>query len=413
MATLDGQVLISADSHLEIDSKYWRDRVPAKHRDRVPKLLHLEDGGDAWLVEGLPLLEIPFDLYGGKGRENWAPFGQSYASARGTGTAEQRLREQDQDGIAAEVLFPGVGSALRLWRNIRDDDAYLAIVRAYNDFLAEEYCATDRNRLIGLGVLPWTNVDDAIAEMNRCARMGLKGVVLGVFPNGKGYPTPDDDRFWAAAVDLGMPITVHQELDRKGPRSGQLFDYGPEYRALRARIGDYGELTNQVAKAAETGAVNAIQLLLAGVFDRFPKLHIFFAETQIGWLPFCLQVADVRYERHRLWTERLLGWKPPKELPSYYLRNHCSWSFQFDRVGVEQRHWLNVEHLMWATDFPHQESEWPNSRRIAERNFAGVPEEETRKMVFENCARLFRLDALAYGKPSSAAAGEGRERALV
>src|SRR5207302_5338242 len=114
---------ISGDSHLEIDSKNWIPRMPAKHRDRAPKLIRLPDGGDAWLVEGKPLREVPNDLYGGKGREVWLPFGQSYENTPGTGSPEQRLREQDMDGIDAEVFFPGASSP-SLWRSIKDDDAY-------------------------------------------------------------------------------------------------------------------------------------------------------------------------------------------------------------------------------------------------------------------------------------------------
>lgn len=381
-------VYISGDSHLEIDSKYWRDRVPAIHRERVPRVIKLPDGGDAWLCEGAPLTENPFDLYGGKGRENWWPFGQSYDGTKGTGTAEQRIREQDEDGIAAEVLFPGV-VATRLWHNVRDQEAYLAIVQAYNDFLAEEYCAVNRDRLIGLGLLPWTGVDGMIAEMERCAKMGLKGICLGQFPSGAGYPTKDDDRFWAAAVDLNMPVTIHQELKR----SGILLYYPPEAKHLRARLGDYAELGVQVTKYAQTGGINAIQLLLSGVFDRFPSLDLFFAETQIGWLPFCMSMADVRYERHRLWTQRLFEWwQPPKEKPSYYLGQRCYWGFQYDRVGVEMRHHISVEHVIWATDFPHQESEWPNSMGIVQRNFAGVPDDEVRTMVQDNVVRFFHLD---------------------
>ncbi|HLG69008.1 MAG TPA: amidohydrolase family protein [Chloroflexota bacterium] len=382
-------VYISGDSHLEIDTKYWRDRVPALHRDRVPRVIKLPDGGDAWIAENSPLTENPFDLYGGKGRENWWPFGQSYDTTKGTGPAEQRIREQDEDGIAAEVLFPGV-VATRLWRNIRDDDAYLALIHAYNDFLAEDYCAVNRDRLIGLGIMPATGADDMIAEMERCAKMGLKAVVISTFPSGAACPTKDDDRFWAAAVDMNMPVTIHQELKRP---AGTLLYYPPEAKRLRARLGDYAELCVQVTKYAQTGGINACQLLLSGVFDRFPGLDLFFAETQIGWLPFAMAMADVRFERHRLWTERLFEWwQPPKELPSYYLGQRCYWGFQYDRVGVENRHRISVEHCVWATDFPHQESEWPNSMGIVERNFAGVPEDEVRKMVQDNVVRFFHLD---------------------
>src|SRR3954467_12968745 len=76
---------ISADSHLEIDSKRWVHRMPAQYRDRAPRVVRLPDGSDAWLVEGRPLREVPSDLYGGKGRETWQPFAQNYETTPGTG----------------------------------------------------------------------------------------------------------------------------------------------------------------------------------------------------------------------------------------------------------------------------------------------------------------------------------------
>ena len=100
-------------------------------------------------------------------------------------------------------------------------DAYKAAIRAYNDWLAEEYCPVAPDRLIGLGVIPWTNIDDALDELTHCAEMGLKGVMLGVYPSGKVYPTEEDDRFWAAAQEMDMPVTVHVGFDRNGPRASE------------------------------------------------------------------------------------------------------------------------------------------------------------------------------------------------
>jgi len=101
---------ISGDSHLEIDARCWVGRVPKQYRDQAPRLVRLPDGSDAWAIEGQPLRQVPFDLYGGKGRDVWKPYGQNYATTPGTGPAEQRLKEQDIDGIDAEVLFPGQAS---------------------------------------------------------------------------------------------------------------------------------------------------------------------------------------------------------------------------------------------------------------------------------------------------------------
>ncbi|MBM2804100.1 MAG: amidohydrolase 2 [Deltaproteobacteria bacterium] len=99
----------------------------------------------------------------------------------------------------------------------------------------------------------------------------------------------------------------------------------------------------------------------------------------------------MRYDRHHRWSERLLGFKPLKQPPSEYIRKHCLWGFQFDRVGVELRHKIGVDMLMWGSDFPHQESDWPDSLKIIEKNFAGVPAEEKHKMVCGNAVEFFRL----------------------
>jgi len=316
---------ISGDSHLETHPGRWTERVPAKHRERAPRVVRLSDGSDAWMVEGSPLRRISWgDLYGGKGRQQFGRTeAMSYENTPGTGSAEQRIREQDADGIAAEILFPGQQTGPRLWRSIADDDAYLAVIQAWNSWLAEDYCSVDADRLMGLGVIPWCGIHAAVAELERCASLGFKGVVLGVFPSAKSHPTPEDDRFWEAAVESKMPVAVHVEFDRNGPRAGPLFRY--------PRTPDSGEevrsLVDQVAnpKFANSGAVNAMQLLFAGVFDRFPSLRLFFAETQIGWLPHFLEQADELYEWHRFGAERALGMAQLDRSPSDYVRQHCYW----------------------------------------------------------------------------------------
>ena len=381
---------ISGDSHLEVDSKRWVHRVAASFRDRAPRLVRMENGGDGWVIEGQAPRQVSADLYGGKGRDTWQPFGQTYEGTNGTGPPEQRLREQDQDGIDAEVLFPAQVSGPRYWRQIKDDDAYKAVVRGYNDWLAEEYCAIAPDRLIGMGVLPWTSVDDTIAEMEHCRQTGLLGVMLTGFPNGTGHPAPEDDEFWAAALSLDVPVTVHVELDRSGDRAGPLFQYPKESPETR------GGLVEQVARYSPSrgsGAVTVVQLVLAGVFDRFPSLRILFAENQLGWIPFFLQTADVRYERHIPWAQQLLGFEPLARPPSEYIREHCLWGFQADRVGVEMRHHMGVDNLIWGSDFPHQESDWPDSVDVIQQNFAGIPEEERYKMVAGNAIDFFHLDA--------------------
>lgn len=391
--------LISSDSHLEVRPERWVHRVPEKYRDRAPRTVRLPDGGDAFLIEGQPLREIVFlDNRAGRAANAWRPFGMNVEDTAGTGPPEQRLQEMDIDGVDAEVLFPSQNGGPSLWRNISHDVVYKAIVRAYNDWLAEEYCSIAPDRLIGLGVIPITNVDDAIAEMEHCAKLGLRGVLLWELPNGKSYPTPEDDKFWAAAVGMGMPVCVHVAFRGFERGSGPVFKYPREDPEIMRRI--RRTFVEWVANFGLTPALSLTQLVLAGVFDRFPDLQIFFAETRLGWIPFWLESADLWYQRHLPWAQEYLGFQPLKRLPSEYIKDHIYFSIQYERVALELRHRLNVDHIMFATDFPHIECEWPNSRQALEPIYADIPEDEKHKIWAGNAVRFFKLDQAA---PSSAA----------
>jgi predicted TIM-barrel fold metal-dependent hydrolase len=384
--------IMSSDGHLEVPPERWVHRVAEKYRDRAPRTVHLPDGGDAQLIEGRPLLEANFlDLRAGRPEGQWQPFGLRVEDAAGVGPPEQRVKEQDIDGLDAEVLFPAMVAGPVLWRSISHDEVYKAVIRGYNDWLGEEYCSVAPDRLIGMGVIPITNVDDAIAEMEHCKRLGLKGILLGALPDGKGYPTPEDDRFWAAAVDMEMPVTVHVSFDRSGPRESQpTFKYPKEDPEIMRRI--RRPLLEWITNFGLRPAVSVAQLVLAGVFDRFPTLEVFFAETRLGWVPFWLEHADLWYHRHRQWSEELLGFKPLNRLPSEYVRDHISFSVQYERVAVEVRHHVGVDRIMFATDFPHIECEWPNTRPIVEEIYADVPQEEKYRMWAGNAVEFFKLD---------------------
>jgi predicted TIM-barrel fold metal-dependent hydrolase len=352
------------------------------------------DGSDTWTIgDAISRPAAAADLYGGKGRDAYVPFGGKYEGTPGTGSPQQRIQEQSLDGVDAEVLFPSQQGGPKFWRCLEDNEAYRAIVRAYNSWLAEEYCAVNPQRLVGVGILPLgCEFADVMAEMKYCAKAGLKTVLLQGLPSGKAYPSEEDDHFWSAALNLNMPVSVHVDLDRSGARKGPLFKYPNESEEVLKKLNQ--DLVYQVGRFGPVrgnGSIPAVQWVLSGLFDRFPRLKIFFAENQIGWIPFFLQAADVRYDRHHRWAERLLGFKPLKRAPSEYMREHFLWGFQFDPVGVELRHKIGVDRLMWGSDFPHQESDWPESMKIIERNFAGVPENEKYKMICGNAIEFFHL----------------------
>ena len=381
---------ISADSHLEIPIDRWVHRIPAQYRDQAPKRIKLEGGGEAHAVEGGPMAVEPKRM---EKARSW-PRGGSFDANPGTGPPEQRLREQDMDGIDAEILYPGT-SGPNLYRAIKDDVAYRAVVHAYNEWLAEEYCSVAPDRLLGLGLIPEMKVRGAIEELECCARMGLKGVMLNAFPNGEMYPTPEDDEFWAEAVRINMPVTAHiwfhHGAGLGNNYTGPLFQYerrpeGPIKSSMsdpiRRFIGPFG-----VRAARE-----AVRLIFAGVFDRFPTLQVYFAETQVGWIPQWLEHMDDSYQRNRGWAEELFGLAPLTRRPSEYVKEHCLWGFGNNPVGVELRHHIGVDRILWYTDFPHTGSDWPHSNETLDRNFAGVPDEERYQMVVGNAVRFFHLD---------------------
>ena len=379
---------ISADGHFESPPEQWTHRVPKQYRDRAPRRIKLANGGDGLLIEGRPLVYGGTSQYAGRPPETFDPAVLDFDSTPGCGSAQQRLREQDQDRIDAEVLF-----ALDV-RNpaIRDKAAFLGIIHAFNDYLAEEYCAVDPDRLIGVAVLPNIGADEDIAEMQRCKRIGLKAVWLSTFPSGRGYPSEEDDRFWAAALDLEMPLIIHTSFPAKvGSRETPLFKYPREPRGEQRPPTDF---VQRFARQGphHTGSVEASQLVISGVFDRFPRLQIYWAENNVGWLPYFYEQIDHEYSINRFWAERHLGLPKLKRRPSEYLKEHAYWGFFEDHVGVKLRHEVGVDRMMWSTDFPHVVTRWPNSVDMFRSQTAGVSEDERWQMAAGNAVKFFHLD---------------------
>jgi predicted TIM-barrel fold metal-dependent hydrolase len=204
------------------------------------------------------------------------------------------------------------------------------------------------------------------------------------------YPTAEDDYFWAAAAEMGMPLTAHVEFGER--YTGPLFEYekspdGPLKGSHRDPIGRF--ITTFGNKAAR----DVTRLVFAGVFDRFPSLQIYWAETQIGWIPMWLQELDDSYERNHIWAYELYGVKKLDRMPSEIVKEHFMWGFMKDPFGVSQRHHVGLDHVMWEADFPHSATDWPHSQDTIKKNFVGVPEDEQRQMLVGNAARFFKLDA--------------------
>ena len=377
--------VFSGDGHIDLNPDVWRNRVAAKWRDRAPKRVKMPNGSDAVVVDGGKPNTIGVTRSVRVAHKDLAKQVPTFENSAGTGSPEQRLREQDQDGIEAEILFSQISFVLR---QAKDDDLYLELVRAYNEFLAEEYMAVAPDRLICMGTIPITGVEDAVRELEHCAKLGLRGVKLDRFPSGRGYPTAEDDKFWAAAVDLKMPLTNHNDGKMGSGRGEPAFKYDKEPGEdvhQREPMNYFFRFTNDAMTAS-------IQMAFAGVWDRFPALEMYWAETMIGWFEYGLWQVDDHYRRYMPMIHENWGLRYLERKPSEYLKERTYWGFLHDPVGIRRRDCIGYDKLMWGTDFAHAASEWPNSIKLMEQDFADVPKNEKRAMLVDNCVKYFHLN---------------------
>ena len=382
--------IVSADAHILEPPDIWANWLPARYQDKAPQLAKDADGGDAWLFAGAAEAD-PIGLTATPGMP-WDQFrwtGVTYDEARdGCYRGAARLDDMDADGVHAEVLFPPqrtIGHFL----GDDDDDFVRAGVDAYNAFLWEEFCAPDRNRLIGVAQIPSTGIDDAVDAVRKAKATGFRSVVISMWPSGKDSISEDDDAFWAAAADEAMPVCIHINMISRRARA--------KAREISAKRGGrqlYGSGSGQAgAKAAAglSGVFSTVpstigQLIFTGVFERFPGLHVAMIETGVGWIPHFLEQMDDRFWRNRSWADLPIA-RPPSE---YWFAN-MSASFVRDDVGIRLRHEVGVANMMWSTDYPHHGNDWPRSRKTINETMAGVPADERAAIVCGNATRIFGL----------------------
>ena len=374
--------IISADGHLEIPPGPWVKYVPERHRDRAPRLVQLPDGGgDAWVMEGYEPLRVGQNVKvdGVVSFKNGSYTDADGNPVEGTGGPHQRLREQDRDGIDAEVLYGPVFGTTYI-DSVSDRDLYFAMIQAYNTYLAEEYCAVAPDRLIGNALIPVTGIDDAVTELERAHQNGLKAVAMRQFPNGTGGPTDEDDRFWEKALELGIAIAPHVLFgDQRG-------SHKPE--PLRSA-------NQQVAGAMVQHAMGhnpsycLSQMIVAGVFDRFPELQIYFAEVDAAMIPGILYYMDRDYREYNTWFKL-----PLDRRPSEIILDHVFFGMVQEYLAVDmgKAGLLPLERFMWGSDLPHSVGTFPHSRKYLAKAFSGVDEGVTRRVLLENPAQYFGLD---------------------
>jgi predicted TIM-barrel fold metal-dependent hydrolase len=377
VASIDYPIL-DADAHVNEPPDTWQARVPAKLRERAPKVIHT-DQGDLWSFDdGKSVRPVGLTATAGLSYLQYKPSGISYDEMRpGSFDTKARLADLDADGIYLQVLYPSVTlSGAKVYS--AEPELQKACVVAYNDWLAE-FCEGSEGRLIGQAILPTTGVDDCIAEFERSLDLGHRGVVISSFPNGSLEATPEDARFWELAQDADVPVAVHIGSFIQGMGTGP----APTFDTL-AFMGRAG-----ATKAGSHTIPVVCDLIFSGIFERYTRLKLLLVESNIGWIPSLLEQVDDMYLRYRWFTN---GVEQMRTLPSRTFYRNFWATFMIDTVGIELRHRMNLDHLMWSTDYPHTGSDWPNNRVMIERNFRGVPVDEVKKMLHDNCRTLYKLD---------------------
>jgi predicted TIM-barrel fold metal-dependent hydrolase len=359
---------ISADSHVDSDRNTYVDYMPQKYLDAAPRL-ESTDEGDFWVVgdQKQPMIGLS-NMAGRKVEDISLKLPRRTYGREGAWDPHERLKDLDTDGVDAEVLFGAVVGG-----NTPDPALQMAIHHAFNAWLGD-FCKVAPDRFLGLGVLPeLKDMEAALAELRHIKDAGLKGVWVPTFTNQTpDWVDPVYDPFWAACVDLDLPVHFHLGTGR-----GAVLEPGN------------GLSESFITKTTICLFEPLSDVIFTGLFDRFPELQLMLVEGNIAWLAYFLERADHVHNLHRHWAKA-----PIRKMPSEYFHGNVGATFIRDRVGVKIRHDIGLDNILWSTDYPHSDTTWPKSMEIARQHFEeqGVPPTERHQMLAGNAVRIYNLN---------------------
>ncbi len=382
--------VFDTDSHINEPPHVWEDRLPSHLRELGPKVVEMDGGNQGWTWEG----KAPTRMGGGDGalaklahkvggmvnvtREmaeeidrQPARFYDMYRP--GNYDASARREDMDIDGVDASIIYPGRG--MSLW-DIKDPDLRVASMRAYNDWLAEEFVPGAPDRVFGLACVPVDDgIETAVQELVHSAETGHKGAFIASYPD-VPFHDPMYDPLWATAQELEVPLHWHRA-------NGQMKNL-PRGMSTASRA--WGDQASSVSARFYSTVTPVTYMLFHGVFQRFPGLKMVTAETDFGWLPFLMQICDDQYSRYAVWY----GSDADKK-PSEYIREQFYCTFMDDEVGCSMLDYTGDENIMWSSDYPHGVTTWPKSQDYIEKNLGRSSPERRAKVLGGNARRLYGL----------------------
>ncbi|MGX7680059.1 amidohydrolase family protein [Jatrophihabitans sp. DSM 45814] len=387
--------LLSTDDHVIEHPKVWSDRLPAKYQDAGPRIIEkmhdantpgISIGGLAveqhfndkpmqlWQYEGRQYPNIALNAVAGRAKSDYGVDPVRYDEMLpGCYDPVARLADMDVDGVWGALCFPSFARfACTVFLDGEDKELALLGVQAYNDFILDEWCPTAPDRYIPLVGLPLWDADLAIKEVQRTAAKGAKAIMFPEAPHNLGLPsffTDHWDNFFSAVEETDMPLAMH---------------FGSGGSAPQVTPG--APLATMITMFSTNSMATLTDLMFAPVFHRHPKLKVGLSEGGIGWIPYMLERADYVWERHRFYQN-----VDQTTRPSDLFRRHIHGCFISDEHGVRNRDTIGIDNITWESDYPHSDSNWPHSRKMAEEVFMDVPDDEVHKIAELNVRRLYNF----------------------
>ncbi|HMC02530.1 MAG TPA: amidohydrolase family protein [Cellulomonadaceae bacterium] len=355
---MNAPTVIDVDGHVFEPDELWERHLPSAFHDRRPRIVRDERGTTRYEIEGR---QIP----PGVGVGAWVPEGIVEASVHRDGAIDPRLRLADMDveGIDVAVLY-GTAS-LGFW-GITDRDLGRACCRAYNDWLAE-YCSADPTRLKGTPALPLASLDDTLDEARRTVtELGFVSITVPCCVGPQNLDDPDLDPLWRLAEELDVPVGVHAG----GPRFAHR-RFVDAYATLHAL-----EFAFDIMFAAAT-------LVCGGVLERFRALRVLLLEAGAAWGPYLFERLDEHYEKR---SDEMPG---ITKRPSEYLADgRLVVSCEAERHLGHALAGLGDHAVVFASDYPHWDAEFPNSVR-AITSHPDLDEDQKAAVLGINAARVY------------------------
>ena len=393
MSLFSEHAVIDVDTHVTEPADLWTSRIASKWHDIIPHIERDRKGRDVWIIDGkrgLPPGAVSMAGYDGRPPNE---FPATYAEIEPASyDAKARLAHMDREGIYAQVLYPNVGGfGSQNFLRLENSDLKRDCVRVYNDFLTE-WASADTSRLLPVCALPFWDVEQSVAEIDRCAAMGHRSVLFPSQPQDFHQPplsAPHWDPIWACAQSLGLPISFHIGGQAAlGINEGEFVPKGG-FMGTKAKFARFSAL------AFIGNGLGISEIICSGVCHRFPDLDFISVESGVGWIPTLLESLDWQWQNAGVVFEH-----PEYDLlPSEYFRRQIYACFWFERDMIARASELYPDNLMYETDFPHPTSMTPGPATIAQRPedyaseaLGGIPEEVVGKLLHDNAARVYRVE---------------------